>query len=202
MSKPKYLAEYVRDNNDTWFVKAPEVSGAHSHGRTLSRARENIREAVGLVLDVAEDSFEIVDRVQLPADIRRLVDSARELRVEADELQQFAAEATADVVKTLSFGRHPLSLRDTAQLLGISFQRVQQLRNKALAASNQALKIEDEQAAEDDQLTASPPDTQILDLMEALLASVRATRIKAAEGRKTVEAKRMSEGRKRAEASG
>jgi predicted RNase H-like HicB family nuclease/predicted DNA-binding protein YlxM (UPF0122 family) len=163
MSKRGYVAVYELDDNGSWFVHVPDLKGAHSHGRSLAQARKNIREAVALVLDMEPEEFFLFDRVQLAPDIERLVTSVKELRTEADEMQEFATWATEDVVKNLSFGEHPLSLRDIADVLGISFQRVHQIRQRL------------EQSATDD-LESKLRVEDALDLMEALRASVEATR--------------------------
>jgi predicted RNase H-like HicB family nuclease len=166
MSKVMYEAKYEMDDNGSWFVRVPEVKGAHSHGRSLAAARKNIRQALALVLDIDESDLLITDRVELPADLKNLADSARELRSEAAELQEFATLAIADAIKALSFGRFPLSLRDVSELLGISFQRVQQVRARALE--------EAETAPSDLAIALERPE--LLDLMEALKASVEMTR--------------------------
>jgi predicted RNase H-like HicB family nuclease len=125
-----YVAVYELDDNGKWFVSAPEVPGAHSHGRTLARARANIREAIGLVLDVEDSSFELKDEVRLPEPIRRKLNQARAARDRAERALDASASATRDAVEVLSHPPFRLSLRDVADLLGVSFQRVQQLRGQ------------------------------------------------------------------------
>lgn len=166
MNNIMYEAVYEIDDNGSWFVRVPQVKGAHSHGRSLTAARKNIREALALVLDTDERDLLVTDKVELPADLQNLADAARELRIEAAEMQEFATLATADAIKALSFGRYSFSLRDVSELLGISFQRVQQVRAKAL---NEA-----ETAPSDLAVTFERPE--ILDLMEALKASIKTTR--------------------------
>ncbi|HEX2179704.1 MAG TPA: type II toxin-antitoxin system HicB family antitoxin [Actinomycetota bacterium] len=166
MSKVMYEAIYQMDDNGSWFVRVPEVKGAHSHGRSLAAARKNIRQALALVLDTDERDLLITDKVELPADLKTLADAARELRGEAAELQEFATLATVDAIKALSFGRLPLSLRDVSELLGISFQRVQQVRARAL----------DEAQTAPSDFAVALERPELLDLMEALKASVERTR--------------------------
>lgn len=49
-----YTAVYERDG-DWWIGHVEEVPGAHTQGRTLDEARENLKEAVELMLEVNRD---------------------------------------------------------------------------------------------------------------------------------------------------
>lgn len=124
-----YQAVYEPDDNHTWFVHVPQVPGAHSDGRTLQRSRANIREALALALDVEETDFELTDEIRLPAGTQALIEQVRRIRASAEEAQQAAITATAEAVQVLSTGAQQFSLRDAAEIIGVSFQRVQQLRN-------------------------------------------------------------------------
>ena len=56
-----------RDDNGWWLVRCPALQGTHSHGRTLSSARANIREAIALVLDLDDvTSVELVEDIRSP----------------------------------------------------------------------------------------------------------------------------------------
>jgi predicted RNase H-like HicB family nuclease len=125
-----YKAVFERDDNDHWLVRAPEVLGAHSHGRTLTSARSNIREAIALVLDVDEGSFDIEETIVLPGPVSRKVLQAQRARAGAEAALTKSTSLTAEAVDTLSSPPLKLSLRDVADLLGVSFQRVQQLRQR------------------------------------------------------------------------
>ena len=47
-----YEAVYELDDNGKWFVRAPEVPGAHSQGRTRKEARANVIDALRGVLEL------------------------------------------------------------------------------------------------------------------------------------------------------
>ena len=47
-----FTAIYERTEDGWWVVSVPEIPGAHSQGRTLEEAREMIRDAVRLLLEV------------------------------------------------------------------------------------------------------------------------------------------------------
>ena len=118
-----YRVVYELDESGHWIVTVPRVKGCHSYGRSLSEARSRIREALGLfVADAAR--AELLDDVRLPAGMRRLVVSYRAARGRA-ERERKQAEAAARRLAAR------LSRRDTAELLNISHQRVQQLAEHA-----------------------------------------------------------------------
>lgn len=87
---------FERDDNDRWFVHCPDLPGAHSHGRTLASARSNIREAIALVLDVAEgSSFDLVEDIQLnDPTLQDATTRARGIRDQASDLDARARIAT------------------------------------------------------------------------------------------------------------
>jgi predicted RNase H-like HicB family nuclease len=117
----KYTAVYVLDDNQTWFVRVPELQGAHSYGRTIAAARRNIRQAVAVVLDTEEHEFNIVDDIRVP-----------DQPALEEVLQARAAAAHVTTEADSSLRRYvrlsPLSERDLAELLGMSHQRIHQLR--------------------------------------------------------------------------
>lgn len=128
-NRPAYKVVFERDDNNRWFVRSPEVPGAHSHGRTLAAARTNIRQAIALVLDLDEQSsFELVEEVRLPNPVlQELLDQARTLRDEAAASEGKARIATLKAIAESTSSRASLSMRDLADLLGLSHQRIQQL---------------------------------------------------------------------------
>jgi predicted RNase H-like HicB family nuclease len=120
---------FERDDNDRWFVHCPDLPGAHSHGRTLASDRSNIREAIGLVVDVTDrSSIELTEEIQLDdPTLQESVEQARQLRHRADVLEQRARAATVEAIERSAESDVALSMRDLADLLGLSHQRVQQI---------------------------------------------------------------------------
>lgn len=56
----------IEPDGDGWTVSADDVKGAHSHGRNLTEARANIREAIALMRDLpegAEASMVLEERI-------------------------------------------------------------------------------------------------------------------------------------------
>jgi predicted RNase H-like HicB family nuclease len=123
----KYVVTYERDEGGWWIAEVRGVAGVNSDGRTVADARRRVREALSLAIgDAAAERAEFVDDIKLPADVRRVVKQATAARARLDEVQSKALEATAAAASVLTrkFG---LSVRDAAEMLGVSHQRIQQL---------------------------------------------------------------------------
>lgn len=124
-----YRVRYEHDSNGRWFVRCPDVPGAHSHGRTLASARNNIREAIALVLDLPDGSpltldeeFELDD-----LEVKEALDHARQLRKQVMKLDARSRTATLTAIATVKNSDESLSMRDLADLVGLSHQRIQQI---------------------------------------------------------------------------
>jgi predicted RNase H-like HicB family nuclease len=127
----KYTVTYARDEAGWWIAEVQGVAGVNSDGRTVADARRRVREALALAVgDAAAEAAELVDQVRLPGETRRLVARATAARSKLDAVQAEAQQSTATAVRELR-RRLGLSIRDIADLLGISHQRVQQLARAA-----------------------------------------------------------------------
>lgn len=126
-----YRVVYELDESGAWIATVPAVRGCHTYGRSINEARARAREALGLfVRDAA--SARLVDDVRLPASLRRLLDAQRKARQRAEREQLRAREALSRAVRSLVESQG-LSVRDASELLGLSHQRVQQIREEARA---------------------------------------------------------------------
>ena len=125
MTKAKtYVAVYERDSeSDAWLVQIKSIPGCHTYGRTLRQAEARIRDALALWLDRDPDGLEIT--AEWPAELEKVSTSVSRARRDAAASAQAANSATAKAAMRLD--RMGLSRRDTAEVLGISHQRVQQL---------------------------------------------------------------------------
>ena len=99
------------------------IPGCHTYGRTLRQAETRIREALALWLDRDPDGLEIAS--EWPPELEDVATKVSQARRDAAASAQAAGAATAEAAKKLD--RMGLSRRDTADVLGISHQRVQQL---------------------------------------------------------------------------
>ncbi|MBI4259862.1 MAG: type II toxin-antitoxin system HicB family antitoxin [Actinobacteria bacterium] len=120
-----YRVDVRRDETGAWIADVPDVPGCHSYGRTLRQVRTRIREALALWVDDAE-SAELDWRVHLPAEARGELRAAHTSRERASQAQEEAQARVASAAQEL-VGRFGLSLRDAAELMGLSHQRVQQV---------------------------------------------------------------------------
>lgn len=121
-----YTATFERDEEGFWLVELVEEPRVHTYGRTLAKARDHIRDATALWFEAAPDAFTLVEDVRLPKPVRATVERARKERAKAQAVQEAAAGATREAARALvEQGR--LSVRDAADVLGLSHQRVQQL---------------------------------------------------------------------------
>jgi len=119
-----YVAVYERDpESDAWLVSIKGIPGCHTYGRTLRQAETRIREALAVWLDREPEGLEITR--QWPADVAMLAAEVSQARYAASKSAQTAGSTTVKAAKKLD--RMGLSRRDTADVLGISHQRVQQL---------------------------------------------------------------------------
>lgn len=121
-----YRVRFERDESGWWTASVPAVKGCHTQGRTLGEARRRIREALGLFVEDA-DTAEFVDEVRMPAAALLAVRKYRTLRAEAERVQNETRARAEHAVRLLSGPKLKLSRRDTAEVLGVSPQRIQQL---------------------------------------------------------------------------
>jgi predicted RNase H-like HicB family nuclease len=122
----KYTIDLERDEGGWWMASVREVRGCRTQGRSIRQALSRIRQALAACTghDVAD--AELLPQVHLPETARRAVgryDSACKKLEREQEESRAAATAAADVL-TRQLG---LSVRDAADVLGLSHQRVHQL---------------------------------------------------------------------------
>jgi predicted RNase H-like HicB family nuclease len=123
-TKKTYVAVYERDAvDDAWNVRIDGLDGCQTYGRSLRQAQSRIREALGLWLDSDPANLRIEDR--MPAKLAAVAKRATTARHDAELAGAKAQQQVAGAARELTdLG---LSRRDTADLLGLSHQRIQQL---------------------------------------------------------------------------
>ena len=133
----KYRAEVERDESGEWIGNVPSLRGVHTHARTLAKLRGYLQDAIALWLEaerieagephasVERASIEVNLDVRLPSRAKRAAVNALRSRDRARTAEVGAAEATLAAVRELSAAG--LTLRDSAEVLGLSHQRVDQL---------------------------------------------------------------------------
>ena len=126
--KKRYTVRFDKDADSGWWVvTVPEIPGCLTQGRSLAEGRRRIREALALFIDEKlAATVDLVDDVRLPRSTGAVVKQAATVRAQLDELQAEAIRATSVAAKLL-VRKSGLSVRDAADLLGVSHQRIQQL---------------------------------------------------------------------------
>jgi len=124
--RPVYRVNVTRER-DAWLADVPDVPGAHTFARSLSALQRSVREVVVLMTDRPDDAvddFDLDVRYEI-GDSSAAVAVARRARAEAERAERASAEAVRQAVAELPSS---LSVRDVAALLGVSHQRVAQVR--------------------------------------------------------------------------
>lgn len=128
----KYTIRYDRDESGAWVAQVRGVPEAHSYGRTIEQARERVREALCLWRANAETA-QFVDDIRVPAGARGVIDAFMRARKRVEK-EQLRAQQSASAAASQLTGRWNYSLRDAGELLGVSRQRVQQIKNARSSA--------------------------------------------------------------------
>ncbi len=122
-----YTVRYDRDPSGWWIVWIPEVQGCRTQGRSISQGRRRIREALSLFIDEElARTVELRDDVRLPGKVRRTLQQVARARELAERARRGAQAEMKSAVAELVDGAG-LSVRDAAEMLGVSYQRVQQM---------------------------------------------------------------------------
>lgn len=130
MRKHHYIVRYERDQDGWWVVTIDSKPGGVncvSQGRSLKQARSRIREALALCLDDEKAAKEAVldEHIEIGRAVKTRLKRLADTRERLEKLRTEASHETREAAKILT--DQGLSMRDAAELLGVSFQRVQQL---------------------------------------------------------------------------
>lgn len=119
-----YIAVYERDVvDDAWNVSVDAIPGCRAQARSIPSAQARIREALSWRVGADAPSVIIEDR--LPPAVAAVAKRASRARREADRAAARAQQELVTAARELA--ELGLSRRDSAALLGLSHQRVQQL---------------------------------------------------------------------------
>jgi DNA-directed RNA polymerase sigma subunit (sigma70/sigma32) len=125
-----YRVTATRDG-DWWSLVAADVGRREvaSQSRRLDQADGAIRDAIALVLDVEHDTFDLVITPDLrPAAVSDETLEVLNLRRELAELSERARHRTPAAAAELR--RAGLTVRDVAQLLGVTPSRISQIEKE------------------------------------------------------------------------
>jgi len=125
--KNTYRATASREDG-WWVVHIPALDRV-TQSRRLEGVEATARDLIALWLDVPADSFDVKVEVELGSELAARVERVKSLRAEVDRVQAEASEAMRVLARSLA--ERGLSMRDAGRVLGVSFQRVQQLMEDA-----------------------------------------------------------------------
>lgn len=118
-----------------WLLSVPELDVV-TQARTLDRAEATVRDLIAVWLDVPADSFAVEVEPRLDDEWTKLLRETRDARTTADKASARASEMLRTSVTTLHDAG--LSAREVGSLVGISYQRVQQLLAKGIGQRSQS----------------------------------------------------------------
>lgn len=100
-----------------------------TESKTVADLEEVVRDLIVVMRDLDEPDFGITWDYDLPAEA---AEALKDYQRSKSERKAAECRYNQDAERAaLALGRAKLSSREAAQLMGLSYQRVQQLRNKA-----------------------------------------------------------------------
>jgi predicted RNase H-like HicB family nuclease len=124
--RSSYTARAVRRGR-WWAIEVPEIPGVFSQALRIDLIEPMAREAIALMLEVPEDSFDVAVEPDLTSlgDLKILIEDARRQRESARIAQQQATQTLRLAVSEIRSRGY--TTRDAGALLGLSVQRISQL---------------------------------------------------------------------------
>ena len=122
-----YRVDVVRDEG--WWIMHARIPRTiiYSQAKRVDDVEPMIRDAIAGVLDVDSESFAIELTFVLDSDVLDQVARAREVSLEAAEVQKRASRESRAAVQALR--KEGLTLKEAGYFLGVTPQRVAQLLN-------------------------------------------------------------------------
>ena len=124
MAQVKTYRAMATQEERFWLLSVPELDVV-TQARTLDRAEATVRDLIAVWLDVPPGSFAVEVEPLLDDEWTKLLRETRDARTTADKASARASELLRTSVTTLHDAG--LSAREVGSLVGISYQRVQQL---------------------------------------------------------------------------
>lgn len=128
---PKRIRVKFAQEGSDWLVEDLDEPRVHSFGRSVAKARTNIIDAAALWYEIDPNAVEVIPVFAFADDLPRILDELGEAKVESSRVEGQVRTLTATAVAELL--RRHVSMRDAAEILGLSHQRIQQIAAKATA---------------------------------------------------------------------
>jgi len=116
-----------------WVAVARGVRGGATETRRLANVEPEVRDLLSGLLDLDPDQLQLRLHYQIQRDADQRVREFQDARRELESARRKYETAQRAAVSELRAGG--VSLRDSAELLGVSFQRVQQLMHSTQGAA-------------------------------------------------------------------
>lgn len=124
MSEPMNVTAVAERSGNWWAVEVPEIPGLFTQARRLDQVDGMVRDAARML--GREVGMVTVDP-KLPEEDERMIDELLAARREATEARAKASRLTAGAVDALR--GQGMTVRDVADIIGITPQRVSALAN-------------------------------------------------------------------------
>lgn len=131
MSAKKVYRVTVEREPGFWIIRIPDLDQVVTQARRLADVKQNAREAIAVWLNKPIKDIDVVFTVKLPEVAQSALNEARNLQKEAGEQLERAGKATSEVARLLTKDLG-MTLREAAEILEVSFQRVAQLVERSL----------------------------------------------------------------------
>lgn len=123
----KYRVNASRDGK-FWFLHVIELD-RYTQARNLAEVDEMARDLVHIVTGEPEDDIDLIVEIEIPEHVRQARAEAERLRKVAEESNAQAAEKSREAARLLR--AEGVTVRELGTILGISYQRAQQLYKAA-----------------------------------------------------------------------
>ena len=118
-----------------WVAVVGGLPGGATEARRLNQLETEVRDLIAGLTDSSEDAVDLDWKYDLPAELARPVRQFIEARTRRQAAERDYAAAQEQAVDALTAAH--VSVRDAAQLLGLSYQRVAQVRPQPAARGRQ-----------------------------------------------------------------
>ncbi len=125
-----YTVRCEWDPSGCWVVTVPEVAGAISQAHRLDQVPGDIAEILELMTGEKAGSYALTIEPVYPGPAGVAAREAAALRAQVAELSKEAANAVREAI--IALRGEGLTLRDSAALAGVSYQRAQQIERSTL----------------------------------------------------------------------
>lgn len=138
MARNNYTAIYEYDaEDDYWLVHLKEEPGCHTFGKSIRQARSELRDAMD-AWDIDPNAVELSETFDVPGAPKYVAEYLEE-RERFEQAQAALSKLGGRAVQHLR--KRGFSMRDTAEILGISHQRVAQLEASASHGEIRGMKV-------------------------------------------------------------